>query len=466
MLAAAGVAALLSFAGCGEGGGALPTQWSPSAYPEAPEGVAGVVYVAPSLREGQSDGTPQSPYTRISDALAATEGAVAVLLAYGSYQETVPIERSGVRLVGWGGQDCEIQPPAGQPGVVVKGADDVSIESLGVRSAGGAGVRVEGAEVTLRHVQVKGVSLGSDGKGGHGVIATAGSKVEVYGGSFESCAGAGIMLSGSSGVITKNFISGAGASGIRVEESSDTVEVRENDLRANVQVGIAWLESRGIILNNLVAGTVAPEGSKVADGIHVARAGSDVRVEKNIVESNRRAGIFLSGEVVGIILNNLVNDNARVGIWLQQKAGAAEAVKVEANTVERNGFAGIGLTAEARGIILNNLVADTSPGTPAGAGEVEMGDGIGVLAGAWAEVKENEVKDSARAAILIDDADPTTVVEGNETGSGNAHGVVMQGVAFANTDNPAVPTPGEGSGSNPEGREDGLPTNSTAVEGL
>jgi parallel beta-helix repeat protein len=426
------LACALVLAGCfGEESGD-PAEGAPESacgFPEAPEGASAPLHVSASCAGAEADGSVELPFKTISEALGAAGGAAAILVAPGSYGESLRIETDGVRIVGAVKDSrplVEVRPPEGEVGVYVKDAEQVSITGMGVAGAHGAGIRVEAAELALHVVVVTGTHRSGDGSDGHGVHVLKGSKLEMDACEVSGSAGVGIHLSEAVGIILNNLVASNARGGIRIERPTQLARVEKNLLQKNRRFGVAMVQARGIILNNLVSETGPAGDSTLADGIHAAGKGSEVEVRENTSNSNARAGILFSSEAVGIILNNLVGKNGRAGIVLQAGAGKAEKIRIEDNTVTGNAFAGIRMGTEAMGIILNNLISETSPGEPKAEGEVKMGDGVVMMADAWGEVRANTIHANSRAAVLAHACDATSLITLNKT-SDNAYGVVVQG---------------------------------------
>ncbi len=387
----------------------LGTPGAACTWPEAPAGVASVFYVGSFCTGEGADGSRYRPFGTLAKAQAALDGVAegAILLAAGEQVDDLRINKGRVHVIG-------PVDSAGNPGSTISGG-----------AANGAAVLVEGdGELILVGVRV---ALGPAA----GVLARAGAYLELRESKVDRNGGVGVMMIEARGIILNNLVADNAGGGIRVEKALKQIRIEGNTVQGNHRFGISASELVGIILNNLVKDTSVavgdPGGALVADGIQLLGPRTDVEVQGNTIEGNGRVGLLMRGELVGIILNNLVASNGRAGIWMEAGAGnAAGRLQVEGNTVRGNGFVGIGMTGESVGIILNNLVSATAPGEPEREGEVSMGDGIGVFAGARAEVRGNDATGNTRCGIIVDDADPDTIVVEN-TASGNGYGIVVQG---------------------------------------
>jgi hypothetical protein len=444
------VATALLLAGCFSG------EKNPCGYPTAPQGVTVVSYVSATCAEETSDGSKDLPFATINEAISALNGPGAILIGSGNYTESLIITQNGLGL--YGGQDKDKNPSvvlssaSDTATIQIQNATDVALVNLVVPSPVQAGVRIEGGSVTASELAIDGATSDSSGLTGHGVWATGGAKIDIQDSTIQNNAGIGVMLSDAYGIILNNKVASNARGGILANKATDEVEISENNLNSNTIFGIGVVESRGIILNNLVADTSTAAEGAIGDGIHITGAGTYADVQGNEVWKSARSGIFFSGEVRGIILNNMVATNGMGGIWLQNGAGQSAAIELKENQVTSNLFVGIGLSSDAHGIILNNLVANTGalPNTdPASA----MGDAILVKNNSWAQVENNVLNNSARAAVLAHFASPDTQVLQN-VGAGNVYGVIVQGTEIADFEDldfaEAEETPNEQGGGTPE----------------
>jgi len=425
------VALTVLLAGCFSGGNK-----NPCGYPAVPEGIEELRYVSATCAEATSDGSKDLPFETITEAINALGENGAVLIGSGAYTENLIITQDGLSL--HGGQDKDKNPSVVISGatdsavIQIQGASDVVLVNLVVKNPVEAGVKIDGGSLTASALAIDGATSDETGVTGHGVWAMGGAKVDIQDSTIQNNAGIGVLLSESYGIILNNKVASNARGGILTNKANDEVEISENNLNSNAIFGIGVVESRGIILNNLVADTSTSNEGAIGDGIHVTGTDAYADVQGNEVWQSARSGIFFSGEVRGIILNNMVATNGMGGIWLQNGAGQSAAIELKENQVTSNLFVGIGLSSDAYGIILNNLVANTGaiPGAdPTNA----MGDAILVKNNSWAQIENNVLNNSARAAVLAHYASPDTQILGN-VGAGNIYGVVVQGTEIADFD--------------------------------
>lgn len=105
---------------------------------------------------------PGKPYSKPCDAIAAAKPGDTVEVQAGTYTDTCPIGVAGLTLKGVGGRPkidlSSTDHPSGYKGIYVVTADDVTVENLELtganitcgNGANGAGLRVEGKNLTVR----------------------------------------------------------------------------------------------------------------------------------------------------------------------------------------------------------------------------------------------------------------------------------------------------------------------------
>ena len=422
------LATTIILSGCFEG-----KARNPCGYPDEPEGFSQILYVSATCSEANADGSKDLPFKSINEAIARLNGDGAILIGSGNYAESIAITSDGVAL--FGGQDKDktlstvLSSASGSATVTITGANNVSLTDLLIASPVEAGIKLEGGSAVFSEIVIDNARSDEGGLTGHGLWATGGAKVEIKDSTLRNNAGIGVLLSDAYGIILNNKVASNARGGILANQASDEVEISENTLNSNSIFGIGVVETRGIILNNLVADTAFQGTDGIADGIHVSGTGAYADIQGNEVWKSARTGIFLSGEVRGIILNNMVATNAMGGIWLQNGAGQSAAIELKENQITSNQYVGIGLSTDAYGIILNNLVANTAALSDVDPAQA-MGDAILVKNNAWAQVQDNVLNNSSRAAVLAHYANPDTQVLEN-VGAGNIFGVVVQGTEIA-----------------------------------
>lgn len=164
-----------------------------------------VVYVNQATGSGSSC-TQAQPCKRISDGVTAvTAGRSYILVAAGSYSETVTIDGKTLTLLGAG---ADLQPGGlGQAGIVVLNSSTAVLEGLHVHDAGGGangdGVRCAVTSTGTPSVTVREMTI--NGCSGQGVDA-ASCTVAIDRSTLSGNTGGGVSISGGSATLTNNMI--------------------------------------------------------------------------------------------------------------------------------------------------------------------------------------------------------------------------------------------------------------------
>jgi parallel beta-helix repeat protein len=424
------VSPLLLLAACG--GEAL---CQTTDYPSAPAGTAGTVHVSTGCPSDGADGSAAHPYPTIQEGVDHAQSGDAVLVAAGTYPENVSIARP-VTVVG-ASPDSDpatapvlVTAPAAFAITIAENTQAVQLFGLAVIDPVGVGVWVQpSAQATLMATRVEGAVAGGT-QFGYGVLVDAGSIV-LCKTAIKGSALAGVLVSKGSGTIEWSQIDdNQGEGGIRVESSSGMVNIHDNTLDGNEEVGIGVYSSTAVLMNNVITNTVATGTSNIGDGVVVAPLSgqtvmSSATLSGNTIQGSARAGVIFSGGSTGSITGNTITGNG---------FGAAFAA---GNTISGNRYVGVGLTNAppttgiTRATIANNTAVSDTKAAPvfAGVGNMPIGDGIEVFMGSYAAITSNMILGNGRFGILFDSADTGSTVTSN-TISGSAQvGVVAQGQA-------------------------------------
>jgi parallel beta-helix repeat protein len=417
-------------------------------YPSAPEGLLDIVHVsacAVGLRE-PGDGSRGRPFAKIQDAIDAVPEGGAVLVAAGEYAENLKIGK-GVAVIG-----SEMEMPAEQAGIIlqapnpnaisVNGAMGVLLRGFNVKSPVGVGLLVEGGgEATLEGSWIEGASPDSAGQAGHGIVATSDAAIILQRDHIWSCEGGGVLIDGAKGQIIHTTVSESkGTGGIRIARATGEVRVEASQVLSNANVGIAVLSSRAIILQSEVMNTIGDGKWGSADGILLAElveggaslGVAEATLEGNTIEGNDRAGIVVSGNTKGIILQNQIRQNADhtargAGIWLQAGAGTEMPIQITKNTISGNHFFGIGVSSSRAIILQNNAISETALGEWAdGGAAIPLGEGIGVFKGAFVQIEGNTINKNAQRGIFLDMPDLTSVIKDNVFAANGNKAIILQ----------------------------------------
>jgi hypothetical protein len=435
-------ALLLGASGCGDDAEGGTGKCSGVAYPSAPAGAA-VLHVASGCSDGAGDGSAGKPFSSISSAISAAKSrggtSTAIVVAAGQYSESISVaDVDGLSILGaetGAPAGIILQSPAPDGAVTVARSKNVVLRGFHIGDATTVGIRIHDSEnVTVEGTIVERTRPNADGAFGYGIFVSA-SGIILQNNQVEGVASAGIILQNAGGIILQNQLRNNSGGGLAIagNRGTDTVEVRKGTFEGNGAFGIYVLGANGIILqDNAISGTKAG-ADDVGDGIIVADGSiagvvtpSNVHIEANTLEGNARAGLLLTGDVRGIILQNQVRGNKRAGAWIQDGAGASDPLRIEKNELVGNSFMGVVLRGATRGIILQNQVRDTVLATTIiHTATVELGDGISLFDGAEASVTDNTITGNGRAGLIGDAASSKSDVSGNSL-SGNEYGIILQ----------------------------------------
>jgi hypothetical protein len=164
-----------------------------------------IVFVNAATGSGSSC-TQAKPCKTISDGITAvTAGRTYVVVAAGSYSETVTIDGKTATILGDG---ADLQPAGlGQAGIVVLNASTVVIEGLHVHDAGGGanGDGIRCAVTTSGTPSLTVRQLAIDGCTGQGIDA-ASCTVTIDRSNISANTGGGVSISGGAATLTNNMI--------------------------------------------------------------------------------------------------------------------------------------------------------------------------------------------------------------------------------------------------------------------
>ena len=412
-------------------------------------------------------GSKDSPFATIGEAIAAAEEGptgskgTAILVAPGVYEEAVlvrtqQLSNPPLTIFGWAEDSAsiatfELRPPIdSQAGIMLVGPgggvpESVKLVGVNIVEPTSVGIWVYGVDAELSTCTVVRTRSTLEQPFGYGILATAGGVLRVTDSRVEESDSVGILVQGAQASLRKSVVEDNAGGGVRFELSNEFT-VESCTLEDNQVFGIAAFSSTGTIQDSTIQNTkkAAEEdsGQSGADGIVVGElvqggteeGPSAVHIERNTVTGSGRVGVLFSSGTSGEVVDNVVNDNQRGGIWLQLGGGGdveVEEILVRANEVLGNGYVGIGATHGVRVTIMENVVGGSTPGFYFEGVEMkpDFGDGIGVYEGSFASILGNTLSKSGRVDVLLDSvADGTTVDATNqrEAGSSEQFAVVLQ----------------------------------------
>lgn len=438
-----GLVAIALLAGCG-----ADEACADLVFPDA-SADEDALFVAGVCGSTDGDGSRDHPLASLADAARRAPAGGTILVSAGSsYAEQVIVDKPLRILAGAVGAAAETADVTvhvdGGPGIKVhSGAEGVHLRGLVIEGAQGAGVWVtEGADARLEGVLVRGARRDDQGQFGYGILADGGAKIALDRTSVDGAEGVGIHVERASaamqGVSVSN-VDGPGA--IRLERAVGAVVIEDSTLQSNREVGILVASSTAEIRGTSVL-SVVPGDAEIADGIVVIRRSAEdgspleearADLDDVLVSDAGRVGVLFSDAATGTLRNSVVRSCGKVGgrgagVWLQRGAGGDDGVLVTECAIHENSYVGVGLTSGARARILSNQhVGSTASGLLLeGSSYIEVGDGIDVLGGAWADIESNLVDSNARFGILLDRASPETIVKGNTLRYNGANGLLIQ----------------------------------------
>lgn len=438
------VAAALALSGCGGGSGCEDLS-----FPAPPDGAGDPVFVAGTCSSDGADGSRNRPYPSLAAAVEkAPSGATILVAAETSYDEQLVIDRPLRILASPAGSNesdatVTLRPTTGPGVIVTSGAKDVVIRGLRIERPKGAGVWVtEGAAATIEATTVRDAEPDGDGHFGYGLLASGGATAVIRRTTVDGAAEVGIYIQGATGTLDEVSVADvSGRGGIRLEDATGTVAISNTAVESSAEVGILVASSTATITASSVASNILG-ASGIADGIVVTRRkGADgaylgearADIDGAVISQVGRVGVLFSDGATGSLTDSTVTHcgtkaGQGAGVWLQLGAGGDEGVLLTKNRIRANGFLAIGVSSGSRARVIDNPEVNdsqseivSSPGT-----FWEVGDGIGVFDGAWADIESNVVDHHPRFGILLEHAAEGTIVKSNFIGNNGMVGLVIQ----------------------------------------
>lgn len=449
-------------------------------FPAKPAAAQRALYVSASCSGDGSSAT--KPVSTIGAAMALATPGTAILVAAGTYAETVRIEQPSIWLLGADEGASGEAPPvviatADPYAVAVKAAGHGAvIRGLHVKNPVGVGIWVAGAgteaaPVRIEASRVDGATATPAQPYGYGLMSIGSSGLVVTNTEVRDSSGVGFLIGESSVVMTRSHVSGSGKGGVRAEscnaeKNQRGVVLEGNTIEDNREYGLALFSTTATVggasasAANVIRRTTF--GTVSGDGVIVAplQGGSprvEVLVAGNRVEGNARTGMLVSAVTAsgprGIVLErNLIGTNGSVGteaarsanfgagVWVQGAAGASTTnasdpgVVLRNNTLSGNSHVGIGLIGSSRGRVEANQVTSVASGTirdDLTLATVTLGDGVSIQSKSVAAVEGNDVRACFRLGALFDDAGSGTTVRNNVIAASSEKGIVLQNMPRA-----------------------------------
>lgn len=373
-------------------------------------------------------------FSTIQSAIDASQNGDTILVASGTYKETLKIIDKSLTLKGNNrdGTIIDGENDKELPTILVEGGS-ADISGFTVKN-GVDGIRVENsllsivsdniitnnfnsginlinspAEITnnvISNNQFLGEGTFADG------IRLAGSDFLVEGNNISKNANEGIaILDDSDGLIKKNTISNNESVGLLINNSK--IEVVENIIKENLFIGILVGFSSGLIIDNNINNN-SSMGITLIDSF-------ELEIKGNFIEGNSKSSNFIGGiaalnTISTEITDNNINDNIK-GILLEQTVD----VNISNNNITNNSFSGVLLLSSKDIDVINNIINSTGHGDENESAGIFLKDTIALIKGnnielsesdgikiigpnSIAELIENSVKKNDNNGILCDNS--------------------------------------------------------------
>jgi len=383
-----------------------------------------ILYVLSGAPPG-GDGTRESPFGTISEAMRQASVGTVIALSKGTFDEWVML-RSGVTLwgacvletivtcsevsdgagtisvTGWDAGVRNLRISGNRPGIWVYGMVSINIEDVIVDSAEVVGLLAANrAHLTGRSIIVRNTrSRGGDGMFGRGLNVEEGAQVDVNRAIFERNREVGVLVAHSGTVLNLTDVivrdtqsqesDRMSGRGLQVQEGAQ-VEVNRAIFERNREVGVLVAHS-GTVLNLtdvIVRDTQSRESDRVGGwGLGVGD-GAQVDVNRAIFERDREVSVVAMSSGTVLNLTDIIardtqsqESDKMSGVGLQASEGAQ--VDVNRAVFERNRDLVVAAFHEGTVLNLTNvIVRDTQ------SQESDRMSGVGLQASEGAQVEIN-----------------------------------------------------------------------------
>ena len=406
-----------------------------------------ILYVLAGVPAG-GEGTQESPFGSITEALdVAVEGTV-VALSKGTFDEAVRL-RNGITL--WGACVAETSltcsTPHSQTGTVSVGGRNVVIRNLhiggqrpGVSVVGGASYSVLVEDVSITHARIFGIwmvngsltatnvivsdTMSQEGDFGHGLGAQEGAQVDVSRAVFVRNrdvgvvafdAGTTVTLADSLVADTQNLENDpASGFGLSAQLQAYVVVQRSVFLRNRLCGIFAANVGTDLVLEDVVVhDTQAQEGGEQGGSGLFARTGAQVDVFRALFERNRDIGVFGINSGTTVALTDVVVRGTQ-DLGLEDRMASAltanSGAQIEVSRAVFDENEGLGMHAAAAGTRLrlsDIAIRDTKARGRDGLG----GRGLEAHSGARVDVSGALFERNREIAVNVGNAGTTLIIE-------------------------------------------------------
>jgi parallel beta-helix repeat protein len=335
-------------------------------------------------------------FSTIQAAIAAARQGDTILIAAGTYRESLTITQS-LTLQGQLRDAVIIQGNLQEPTIIIM-AQDVTITDLtvtdgsggtGERGRGG-GLHIENSTVTIRNIVIRDNLR-------HGLLATQGSIVTVR-----------------DSQIINNRPSPDGRLGRGITLIQSTATIENNTISSNAESAAILFGSQAQIRGN----TVTDNGFGISLFDYEGRASKAV-IENNNIMRNSEEGIFMGDSSEAEIINNRITDNkpnaeGKFGDGIEVIDNGQATI--HNNIITGNARLGLGLWDNARVIVVGNTISEN------------MADGVNIGYEGYhneiiqAEFIENVINYNNECGIIIDYDSGIQITGAGNEGRGNKKG--------------------------------------------
>lgn len=372
-----------------------------------------IVDAASPFTPRERNGTPETPYRSITEAMWAIQ---ALQARGGTVQSLV------VRAGTYSPQTTQEIFPLNffrLPALTMQGASpettviDAGFTAMVITMINKRGMAIEG--FTLTH-------------GAFGLLINGATELTLRGNQITENALSGIELginSSTGNVITENVVGKNGSFGINLFENSAAL-ISQNTFRDNINDGIfvnidstAEIYLNRVVNNGRQGVTVFGSATANISDNHIAenvsagvlvQANSSSIIQGNAITSNQFSGIVIQETSEATIVTNTTMDNGEAGILVRDQSRSS----IDSNLVMQNSLSGIVIQNSSEATVSNNTITDniqdgifvlTSSTAIITGNDIRSNglDGIGIQDASEAIVTANTIDDNRRAGVLVID---------------------------------------------------------------
>ena len=336
-------------------------------------------------------------FTKIQDAINASETGEVVIVQDGTYPENLVVDRSVV-LKGEGGAVVEgsgLSAP-----LITVTSENVTLE--GLTFAGCLNDSFDAGAVLVLADGCKILNSSIADSSGHGLYLRDSRDHLVSGNLIRDNRLGGVYVFGANfSQITGNRVFSNGKWGIALDHCEYDA-LMENEVRENGEVGVQLVGSfyTQVLFNRI--------GLNAEDGVHLMES-MDTAILENEIKDNGLNGVNLEHAPNNFLLNNVIQGSGEEGLLV---IGFSDDNIIIGNTLYENGINGIGIYRSYSGTLSQNVIFDNEYNG------VSLRDNSSNIL-----ISDNEIHGNKRYGCYLEESDKN-YVEGNDV-HGNLHGVIV-----------------------------------------